>query len=82
MVLLIQTEKILECRNLGSRSLDGSIPTELGLLSGLGYLYEISICVLLMFAHLSIVVCSELGSNSLNGSIPSELGNLENLSHL
>ncbi|MEN8216336.1 MAG: leucine-rich repeat domain-containing protein [Pseudomonadota bacterium] len=66
--------------------LTGSIPPELGNLSGLEYLYlesnSLTGSIPSELGNLSNLRSLHLGHNSLTGSIPPELGNLSNLEYL
>jgi len=72
--------------NLDSNQLSGSIPTELGNLSNLDYLYlssnQLSGSIPTELGNLSNLDYLYLGSNQLSGSIPTELGNLSYLDRL
>ncbi|KAL7490391.1 hypothetical protein ACHAWT_000019, partial [Skeletonema menzelii] len=79
-------ENIVTSLDLGNNNLSGSIPTEIGLLKSLEYLY--------LYTHqLTGTIPSEIGlmenltvldlyNNQLNGTIPSEIGLMENLEKL
>jgi Leucine-rich repeat (LRR) protein len=68
---------------LHSNELTGSIPTEIGNLSNLGYLYlnnnELTGTIPTELGNLSNLKYLHLYSNKLTGTIPSELGNLSQL---
>ena len=68
------------------KSLTGTIPSELGNLSNLTYLYlaynSLSGTIPAELGNLSNLAYLLLGYNSLSGTIPAELGNLSNLTYL
>ena len=72
--------------SLGDNQLSGSIPSELGNLANLEFLWlsgnELSGSIPSELGNLDNLEWLSLGSNQLSGSIPSELGNLDNLEWL
>ncbi|OQY26418.1 MAG: hypothetical protein B6244_13670, partial [Candidatus Cloacimonetes bacterium 4572_55] len=72
--------------DLGSNSLSGSIPPEIGNLTSLTYLYlysnELSGSIPTEIGNLTSLTSLNLLGNSLSGSIPPEIGNLTSLTYL
>jgi hypothetical protein len=72
--------------DLSNSGLTGSIPSEIGNLTNLGYLRlynnQLTGEIPLEIGNLSNLTYLNLGDNQLTGSIPSEIGNLTNLTGL
>jgi len=68
----------LKRSDLYNNNLTGTIPAEIGQLSGLDYLY-----VRMRYCSVTnITVDRHLSNNSLSGSIPTEIGQLKALKYL
>ena len=76
------TLMIVDFRDLSSNSLTGEIPTQLGSLTNLNWLY--GIWHISFFHHFILVIVDfrYLPWNNLAGEIPTELGHLTNLYYL
>ncbi|PHU11229.1 hypothetical protein BC332_18159 [Capsicum chinense] len=81
--MLLRSLSVLD---LGSNSLNGSIPASLGNLTSLSYLQlhenQLSRSIPPEIGYLRSLSVLDLGSNSLNSSIPASIGNLNSLSYL
>jgi hypothetical protein len=68
---------------IGSNAIDGHLPTEIGLLTSLGKLFELETSLRWLLwcgAHLLNVVYADFSMNNFAGTIPSEVGLMASLS--